>query len=263
MLNQKDFSIVLPAYNDVGIFRHALESVRRQRNVEIEIIIVDDSNRNNDIENYVSSLNDSRICYTHNNPSLGAVKNWNSGLALCHAENIMVVHHDEAMPDEFFLVKVKKQLEQNDVVVSNVEVHLGDGKSYGLYNTRIKKMAINHPSILFAVNVFGPCAVVAFKHYVMEQFDTATNWFVDVEWYYRLIKKHKTTYLPSVTIISQHGHKDQITNSIDIATEARKDAKWLNRKYSSTISVRLAIWLQINVLHNGFLHGILKKVFGR
>lgn len=229
----------------------------------MEMIVVDDSNQNDDIENYVTSLNDGRISYHHNRPSLGAVKNWNSGLRLCHGEYIMVVHHDEAMKSEYFLKEIQQQLQNNDIVVCNIEVHHANGKVYGLYSSWIKKFVISHPSLLFAVNAIGPCSVVAFKNNLLEPFDEKTNWFVDVEWYYRLMKGRKVAYNPSIYIISEHGHKGQITNNIDTAIEARKDTEWLSVKYASNKSVRCYMWFQINVLHNDKLRRMLKKILGR
>lgn len=258
-----DFSIVLPAYNDLELFRRTLESVRCQRDVTMEIIVVDDSNQNDDIEQYVASLHDERINYNHNRPSLGAVRNWNSGLKLCHGDNVMVVHHDEAMQNDCFLKNVKQQLQNSDVVVSNIEIHHINGKVYGLYSAWFKKMEIRFPAMLFAVNAFGPCAVVAFRRSVQKQFDERTNWFVDVEWYYRLIKGSHVVYLQSATIVSQHGHKGQITNMIDTTATAKEDKVWLDQKYASVMSVRWAMWFQIYVLHNDKLHAVLKKIFGR
>ena len=46
-------SIVLPTYNNLTLFKQALQGIRIQKDVRYELIVVDDSS-NNEIENYVS-----------------------------------------------------------------------------------------------------------------------------------------------------------------------------------------------------------------
>ena len=258
-----DFSIVLPAFNDLPLFRRTLESVRIQKDVSIEIIIMDDSNKNDDIERYVASLSDERIVYRHNIPSLGAVSNWNSGLGIANGRNIMLIHHDEALVSDTFLKRVGQKLLQNEIVVADIEVHRNDGKVYGLYPGWFKKAFISCPALFFAINAIGPCAVVAMRKEVVQMFDASTRWFVDVEWYYRVFRHRKACYLPSVVIASCHGHKGQITNNIDTMAEAKHDASMLRGKYGSHILVRLAIWVHIYVLHNEGLHKLLTGIFRR
>lgn len=258
-----DFSIVLPAYNDQQLFSRTLESVRSQKDVSLEIIIMDDSDKNDDIERYVASLGDERIAYHHNVPSLGAVPNWNSGLALANGRNVMLIHHDEALVSDTFLKRVGERLCKKDIVVANIEVHRADGKVYGLYPKWFKKLMIACPSLFFAINAIGPCAVVAMRREAMQMFDTRTRWFVDVEWYYRIMKHRNVEYMPSVVVASCHGHKGQISNNIDQMVEAKHDARMLCDKYGSHIMVRMAMWVHIHVLHNDGLHRFLTAMFKR
>lgn len=258
-----DFTIVLPAYNDQQLFCRTLESVRCQKDVSLEIIIMDDSDKNDDIERYVVSLCDERIVYHHNVPSLGAVPNWNRGLSLARGRNVMIIHHDEALVSDTFLKRVEEKLCKNDIVVANIEVHRVDGKVYGLYPKLVKKLFIACPSLFFAINAIGPCAVVAMRRETMLMFDTRTRWFVDVEWYYRIMKHRKVMYMPSAVIASCHGHKGQISNNIDQMAEAKHDVRILADKYASHVIVRLAMWVHIHVLHNDGLHNFLTALFKR
>ena len=258
-----DFSIVLPAFNDLPLFRRTLESVRCQKDVSMEIIIMDDSNENDDIGQYVASLSDDRIVYTHNVPSLGAVRNWNSGLGMAHGRYVMLIHHDEALVSDSFLKRVGQRLCEKEIVVADIEVHRSDGKVYGLYPKWVKRIFIACPALFLAINAIGPCAVVAMRREAVEMFDARCRWFVDVEWYYRIFRHRNACYLPSVRIASQHGHKGQITNNINTMVEAKHDAAVIREKYRWHILVRLAVWVHIHVLHNEGIHKMLTVVFGR
>ena len=71
-----DFSIIIPTYNNLELFKRAVDSVLIQKNVSYEVIVVDDSTNNN-IEDYINKTDLLRIRYYHHKPSKGAVANWN------------------------------------------------------------------------------------------------------------------------------------------------------------------------------------------
>lgn len=258
-----DFSIIIPAYNSLELLRRTLESIKAQSGVTIQTVIVDDSNRNDDIEHYVLSLGDASISYHHNRPSLGAIANWNSGLHKADGKYLVLMHHDEAFQGDDYLLKMKDRLQQSDVAIGNILVEKRDGKRYSIYPPRFKMLVLKMPASLFCLNAIGPCAVCAFKREHVEDFDERIKWFVDVEWYYRMMRKRKVTFVPSAVVVSHHGHDEQITKNINVNVAARQDSAILSAKYRSDILVRIAIWLQIYVLHNDRLHAILKKLLGR
>jgi len=259
-----NFSIVIPAYNNLTLFRRALESARCQQGVTMEIIVVDDSDAERaDIQQYIAALNDPRIVYCHNVPSLGAVPNWNSGLRLCTGQNIILMHHDEALQNNNVLQKTYQLLNRHEVVIGHIEVHRSDGKVYGLAPNWMKRLSLYMPSILLAVNILGPTAVVAFHSNCMQLFNEQTRWFVDVEWYYRMLRHCKSIYAPSFAVISYHGYQGQITGSIDAMDEARRDASILQNVYRNNLPIRIAIWLHINIIHNQAINRLLKTLLKR
>lgn len=258
-----DFSIVIPAYNNLELFRYSLDSVRKQKNVSFQIIVVDDSDKNRDIEEYIEYINDTHIVYSHNTPSLGAVRNWNFGLNKAEGKNVVLLHHDESFGDELFLYRIKEAMTKYDIVISNVIVKSVATKTYRLFPTWVKKYALRMPSTLFLVNSIGPCAVVAFKRKIQEKIDERIHWFVDVDWYYRMMKGHRICYLNDNVIVSHHGHQNQITNTIDVIGVSKADAIIINEKYSNKFSIALFMWVQIYVLHNPMLHKILRIFFRR
>ena len=263
MIKDPEFSIIIPSYNNIELFKKSFNSVLTQKYTTTEIIIVDDSNENNDIEEYMKAKIDSHIVYIHNKPSLGAVKNWNFGLNKAKGKYIVLMHHDEAFIDEYALQKISKSLQHNNIVICNILIRNNYGQSYKLYPTWIKKIFIHAPSLLFLVNAFGATAVFSFKKELLTHFDDRLRWFVDVEWFFRLMKNHSVYYLPYTLIESYHGHKYQITNTINQMLTARNDATIIKKKYAKSLVIRIVLIINIYILHNRYLHKTLKTLFGR
>ena len=256
-----DFSIILPAYNNLGLFTKCLHSILMQEGVTFNVFVVDDS-VNNDIENYISSIKDERIIYTHNTPPLGAVRNWNSGLKKIDGNIGIVIHHDESLAYNHALRDIKKEIAEHHVVISKVRVSNG-GREYTLMPDWIRRWARCLPSALFAVNSIGPCACIAFKTEHMAFFDERLEWFVDTEWYYQIIAHHSTYVSDTIRVCSSHGHKGQITNNININSTAKRDYKLLRKKYRKNISVTAALFINIYIIHNNiineFIHAITRR----
>lgn len=255
------FSIILPTYNNKELFARAIQSVLCQQG-EYHIIVVDDST-NNDIEDYVASLDHTSITYIHNKPSLGAVKNWNSGLQLAQGDYIIIMHHDEAFATKDHLVKIQSQMESGaDVVLSRIQVSLTNGKTYGLYNKFIKQLMLRHPCLCIAINSFGPCACIAFRR-CDTLFNEDMRWFVDVEWYYRILRNRHAVYLPDTVIDSHHGSEGQITQNINPMKVAKADFTAIVNKYGVASWPAVMAWIHIYVIHNIFLNNTIKRILGR
>lgn len=255
-----DFSIIIPAYNNLELFKRAIDSVLMQKEASYEIIVVDDST-NNHIENYVKGISHPSLRYYHNKPAKGAVANWNFGLSLAKGRYIEILHHDEAFANEHILREVKQQFEtdHSSAVVANYEVQIdGRVKKELLIKERLRAFFIKHPQLLFLSNLLGPCACVFIKNSNVDYFDEDLHWLVDVEWYYRVLNDKKTSLLdPNLVINSIHGHKGQITQSLDIQTEASKDTQIIISKYESFF---INILLKTNkLLNESLVKKIIKK----
>jgi glycosyltransferase involved in cell wall biosynthesis len=239
-------SVIIPAYNNLELFKQAFESVRKQEEVECEIIVVDDSTTSS-IEDYVRSQHLQGCKYYHNHPSLGAVRNWNKGLRLATLSYLILLHHDEYFPDPHYLSTVCQWFDRGyDVVVSQVKVFI-NGQLYNRHMIPfLKKIMIGHPALLFAMNVIGPCACIAVKREYASTFDENLSWLVDVEWYYRMLKGRKVKFKyanPSDWVYSVHGHGGQITETIDIHKTFLADASHITslNKYRNNPAIRLSL----------------------
>jgi glycosyltransferase involved in cell wall biosynthesis len=249
----KDFSIIIPAYNNLHLLKNALSSVANQKDIIPEIIIVDDSTDDN-IERYVKSLPNVQIHYHHNNPALGAVGNWNYGLSLATGKCCLVLHHDEKLTDNLHLKKCLDRLSENyDVVVSNIKVHTSGHIKEGLCPDFLKKIILRFPVNLVALNVVGPCACIAFKKEKLQYFDENLCWLVDSEWYYRIINQQRVCYLNNLYVSSLHGHQGQISSQINIDEKEKQDRQVIRNKYRNNIRFRFVFGLR-------YIIGFLKQL---
>lgn len=259
-MSKLDFTIIIPTYNNVELFKRAIDSVLIQKNVSYEIFVVDDSTNNN-IEDFVKKTNLPRIKYYHNKPSKGAVANWNFGLSLAKGKYIEVLHHDEALASEDILWKAKLQFEtsHSSAVIANYKVLIGGVvKKESSIKKLFRAFFIKHPMFLFLLNLLGPCACVFIENGNVDYFDEKLHWLVDVDWYYRNLKGRKISILAQNLFVSSiHGHKGQITEELDIQAEASKDAQTIKSKYQSLF---INILLKINeFINDSLIKRIIKK----
>jgi glycosyltransferase involved in cell wall biosynthesis len=234
-----DLSVVIPSYNNLRLLKNSLNSVLSQRNIVIEIIIVDDSTTD-EIEYYIRTLKDDRILYYKNTPIKGAIKNWNFGLELANGNYITILHHDEYYADPINqLSSIFSHNKNYDILISKIHISSLDNSVYVslLYNF-MKNFVINHiPSFLFFYNFIGPVSCVVFKNDKKYFFNINMKWLVDVEWYYRLLSNNKNKYFNQFKIYSILAHDNKITNNINVEIEYDKDLLVLQEKYKSLSAV--------------------------
>jgi glycosyltransferase involved in cell wall biosynthesis len=247
-----DISIVIPTYNNLNLFKQCLASILEQKGVLMEIIVVDDSS-SAIIGNYIKKLGDNRIKYFQNIPRKGAVKNWNYGLNLAKGKYITVLHHDEYYYDSINqLFQIIHCNPGFDVFISSVLIQRPEKTTYSLkFSNHLKKYILKYfPSYLMFHNIIGPVSCIIFKNDILTQFNESLVWYVDVEWYVRLIKNHKVKFLKNQTIVSILTHPQKITEFIDIRKEMISDYNKLKRNYSKFS--KLVLLVNLNILFKEF-----------
>lgn len=255
-MNRPIFSVIIPTYNNKNLLEVALSSVLRQREVSVEIIVTDDSTTD-DIELYISSLGKENIRYIHNKPSLGAVKNWNEGLKCALGQYIIVLHHDESFTNEWYLKDILSQMSKGyDIVVSNVEVIINGKEHRKKIIQKLEPYFLRYPVSLFVLNAIGPCACLTVRRDIVEKFDESLCWYVDVEWYYRLLSKSSSIFFYNRKgIHSIHGHQGQITMNMNFKKAESSDYVIIKKKYNNRL---INCSLSIN---KQFFSPIYKKIF--
>lgn len=234
------FSIVIPTYNQLPLLKRALDSVLHQKDADYEVIVTDDSD-NEDIETYIKTLSIPAIKYFHH-PSNGiAADNWNYGLSKAIGRYVIVMHHDEVMTSNEHLSNIEKDMDKADVVISDIEV-LNKGQKKGrLISHCTHRFFCKHPELLFLQNTIGPTACLTFRREDLQLFKSELKWFVDVEWYYRMLKGVRISHSKECKIQSTHGHADQITTKLDILKAFRQDKAIISNLYGKRI--KMVLWL--------------------
>lgn len=234
-----DCSIIIPTCNHPELARRAIESVRRQCLVSMEIIVCDDSATDN-IALMVDQWHDARIVYRRHRPPLGAPQNWNAGLRLATGRYVMVLHHDESLTDDHHLWQMMQQMQlsKSGVAVAQVAVISRGQRLHRFMPDGWKRWMLRHPSTLLAHNAIGPCGCLLIARNHMVPFRPELHWLVDVEWYYQLLRNSRCCYMPHLVVTSRHGHEGQISQTIDVASSFRSDAAVLHQCYPE----RRAVW---------------------
>ena len=241
----KTFSIVIPTYNDLTLLQCALTSVLQQKDADYEIIITDDSTNSN-IQRYIESLSDEDIhYYRHQQGAGGAADNWNYGLHKATGEYVILMHHDEEMVQDNYLRHISQLMSSGvDLIISQVNVINEEHQKNQSFLCRwLKSFVCKYPASLFLINVIGPCACLTVRREYLQDFNTHLRWFVDVEWYYRMLCGKKFIIDKSLTIRSHHGHQGQITQNLDVMEVFKSDKSELSDIYSTNRTVRLMLYL--------------------
>ena len=236
-----DFTIIIPTYNNLELAEKAIHSVISQKDVTCKIVVTDDST-DNKIEDLCEDIKVDNLFYYHNIPSFGAVKNWNAGLKYVDSHYTIVMHHDEFMKDAFYLKQIKDSFNLGyDVIVSNVEVFIGQKKKIRHFTRFMKKFFIYHPILLFLSNAIGPCACIAIESKLVCKFNENLHWLVDVDWYYKNIVNRKVKYINNIYITSTFGHKGQITCNMNVPLTLKEDARIISQIHNNRFIIKLLL----------------------
>lgn len=245
-MNNKFFSIVIPTFNNLKLFKQAIYSVLNQTFKNYEIVIVDDST-SEIISSFVKEniLNlPIAINYFRNRPSKGAVKNWNYGLSKAKGKFCIILHHDEYFSTSNILNEIAYKFSFSDyncLIINKLVI-----KNNLRYTLKINSKIIHFilsktPSFLFIINLIGPCACVSFKRKNAPYFNENLKWLVDVEWYYFLLKNSKSLYINNLYIYSSFGHETQITKNLNIKNQLNNDLKYLIKSLKINKSLKILL----------------------
>lgn len=95
------FSILLPTRNRLELAKSAIETVRRQTYSNWEIIISDNCSQE-DVAEFVSSLNEPRIIYSRSNEFIPVTANWNRAINAASGDYVLMLGDDEGLTPNYF-----------------------------------------------------------------------------------------------------------------------------------------------------------------
>lgn len=212
-------SICIPTYNNLAGLKKALDSVFQQTFTNYEIIITDDSS-NNEIGDFVKTLDKENLRYYKNPIALGSPENWNEALRKANGEYIKILHHDDWFTDENALEAFVKLLDDNP----NCSLGFVSSKVINLENENLEytnkpdenyvKRINEFPIELLRGNKIGAPSATIFRKTNNLFFDPHLIWLVDIDFYINLLKQG-TLYYDNSEAICIGVSPSQITNSVN------------------------------------------------
>ncbi len=108
-------AIVIPTYNGSQFIKKTIESCLMQSYLNIEIIVIDDASTDNTLEE-ISFFKD-KIKIIKNKANLGLVKTINKALKNITADFVLLLGHDDFLPQEHVSIMLEKFSDINVVAV--------------------------------------------------------------------------------------------------------------------------------------------------
>jgi glycosyltransferase involved in cell wall biosynthesis len=211
----------------------------------IEIVISDDSDKRLDerlLRRY-PNLSQS-IIYNYNNPKKGACRNWNELIEYARGEYFILMHHDEFPFTQNFIGEIFKEINlQPKVDLFVMDCLLMNKKNKTIIRhvpNWIRSMVLKRfPSYLFYRNVVGPSASLIVKKKIGVMFDCELKWLIDVDQYYRLLRKADSVkIIPNIKIGSYVDRESSITSGLgnNIKQIEKTEKQYLAKKYFSELN---------------------------
>jgi glycosyltransferase involved in cell wall biosynthesis len=104
-------TVCVPTYNQVAYLRECLESVLIQEFVGFRVLVLDDCSTDG-TQDFMRTLEDTRIHYVRNGSNLGAFMNWRQAFWNIDTEYFVVFQHDDIMLPQYLSTTVA-ELDRN------------------------------------------------------------------------------------------------------------------------------------------------------
>lgn len=250
-------SCVIPAYENMHLFTRCLVSALHQQNVDLEIIVSDDSSSPS-IRSFVSLLQNTypNLRYIDGARSGNPVDNWNKGIASATGQYCVLLHHDEFFVDSHFLARAVIRLDATgEAAVAGVCVVIGLNRRSRFALIRRGARLLRPPVwMIYMVNWIGPTGVVLFRRGVAPSFDRSLIFTVDLHFYYALFTAPGGVgYLTDIALVSLGHHEAQITARHEVRRIHLSELRRLLISDPKTIStlkgclLMLAVWARSKI----------------
>lgn len=197
-------TIIALCYNQEKYLKETLDSIINQSYKNVELIITDDSSKDNSVNKIKQwiKLNNIKCTFIQNEKNLGICKSLNNAIKLAKGEYLNLI----ACDDVLFPNKIKNQLEQfinlnnrYSTIVSDCLVIDGESKiihhSYGdLQKIRLEKLNFNFMSILKYNPICAPTTMYRRKAILDIGGYDEDLLYEDLDMNLRLSKKFKTYF---------------------------------------------------------------------
>ena len=225
-----DLTCVIPAFENPGLLTRCLTSVVAQEDVNLEIVVTDDS-RTAAVRDLVGAF--PAVRYLQGALTGNPVDNWNRGLDQAGGDLRVVVHHDEYLVDPRYLRRATDAMADPSVAAVTGGVVVAGASRFALAAGVARSLG-SPPWLLPAINWIGPTAAFVFRR--GHRFDPGLVQLVDVEFYRRVLAAGRLASLGGVCVGSLGRHPAQITARIDSRHVALAELRGLAHRARPPIS---------------------------
>ena len=207
-------SICVPAYQKPKYVSRLLDSILLQDYKNVEIVISDDSPGEDTKQAIEPYLNQLRIRYIHNQPSLRSPRNWNHALNNASGDLLVLMHQDDWYHSQKALSSFVEAFDDTAVdfvFCQNTAVDENGNKTVLQAIPSLLYRLSKTPNHLVLAQVIGPPGNTMLRTQVDVRYDERFIWLVDVDYYVRVLKKgYRYRYLAQ-HLVSIGLHEDQTT----------------------------------------------------
>jgi glycosyltransferase involved in cell wall biosynthesis len=216
-MSQPLISICIPAYERVDFLKRLLDSITIQTFKDYEVIIVDDS-QTDKIKDFVRGYPAPfKLVYYKNEISIGSGRNMHECRKYATGEWIKIVHDDDWFTSASSLQEFANATEHGADIKYIFSGYRSFYESTGkLANSTITQQyfqrLISDPSVIYGKNIIGPPSVLMIHKSVEMFYDINLKWFIDVEYYYRILHSHQPVVYLTRPLMSVSFNDSQITS---------------------------------------------------
>lgn len=115
------FSVVMPTHNRLHLLRDAIETVRRQKFQDWELVVFDNASKDG-IADHLRGLNDKRVRYYRSDLFLPVTCSWNRAIEQAHGDYVVLLGDDDGLTPQYFerLSEIVDQFNAPDVIYNNI-----------------------------------------------------------------------------------------------------------------------------------------------
>lgn len=224
-------SICVPTYEMYGkglnFLKRLVKSVFEQTYSDWELVISDDS-KNNEIKDYINSIQDSRIKYIKNN-SEKKVSSVNINNAIKNSSGLLIkpIFQDDFIYNKDCLYAIVTNITQTNRIWGSCGfVHTDE------HETSISRYMIPAltPNLLFGVNTIGCPSNIFFLKSLNQLFDENLQWLMDCEFYHRLNQLSAPIFITAPLMVTRVWN-DSVSNHVSEEVKINEN-NYIKGKYN-------------------------------
>lgn len=210
-------SIAISTYEANGkgdkLLQHNLDMIKKQTYKNFEVVISDHS-KTDIIFDVVNNENNKniKIRYFRNKENYGnSSANTNNAINNCEGDLIKILFMDDYLHNENSLKEIvaifSNPENKNKFWLANSYLHTRD------YNHLFRKQVPTLKDHTFIINKIGCPSGITIRKEVDERFDANLKWYMDTEFYHRLLLKYKEPIFLHKVLVVNYLHSEQVSNT--------------------------------------------------